>query len=353
MREPQLAHFHRMSIGTITSDSAVIIKFLKGSSLGTTEESFVARLRRGDRFNFAGHALEFVRLHDMVAHVRRAKKSAGLIPQWMGGKMPLSSQLAAMVRRKLSEAREGVYLGREMEAVQPVLELQKRWSSIPASNELLIEQVRLRDGTHHFIFPFAGRLVHEGLSALLAHRLSLLQPRSLSVTVNDYGFGLLSPSDVELEPGQWKQVLSPNNLIDDLLACMNSAELAKRQFREIARVAGLVFQGFPGRGKTVRQLQASSGLFYDVFSRYDPDNLLLDQARREVLERQLEIKRMKQALERISTLKLVIIPVPRLTPLSFPLWASFVQASVSSERWTERIHRMAEQLEAAAKREGI
>jgi ATP-dependent helicase Lhr and Lhr-like helicase len=353
MHEPQLAHFHRMSIGTITSDSAVIIKFLKGGSLGTTEESFVARLRRGDRFNFAGHALEFVRLHDMVAYVRRAKKSAGLVPQWMGGKMPLSSQLAAVVRRKLSEAREGVYVGREMEAVQPVLELQKRWSSIPDTNELLIERVQLREGTHHFVFPFAGRLVHEGLAALLAHRISLLQPRSLSVTVNDYGFGLLSPTQIELEPSQWKQVLSPDNLVTDLLACMNSAELAKRQFREIARVAGLVFQGFPGRSKTVRQLQASSGLFYDVFMRYDPANLLLDQARREVLERQLEIQRMKQALERISTLKLAMVQIHQLTPLSFPLWASFVQASVSSERWTERIDRMVAQLEAAAKSEGI
>ncbi|HEX7894767.1 MAG TPA: helicase-related protein, partial [Terriglobales bacterium] len=353
VQEQQLAHFHRMSIGTITSDSAVIIKFLKGGSLGTTEDSFVARLRRGDRFSFAGHPLEFVRLRDMVAYVRRAKKSAGLVPQWMGGKMPLSSQLAAVVRRKLSEARDGVYVGREMEAARVILELQKRWSRLPDVDELLIERVQLRDGTHHFIFPFAGRLVHEGLAALLAHRVSALQPRSLSVTLNDYGFGLLSPTEIELTPAQWQQVLSPENLVTDLLACMNSAELAKRQFREIARVAGLVFQGFPGRGKTVRQLQASSGLFYDVFAQYDPDNLLLQQARREVLDRQLDVQRMRQALERIAALKLAIVQTPNLTPLSFPLWASFVQASVSSERWTERIQRMAAQLEAEAKQEKI
>ncbi len=349
MTEPHLAHFHRMSIGTITSDSAVAIRFVKGGSLGTTEESFVARLKPGQRFSFAGHALEFVRVRDMVAYVRRAKKAGGAIPQWMGGKMPLSSQLATVVRKKLAEARDGIYDGREMKAVRPILEIQNSWSLVPRPDELLIERVTLRDGIHHFIFPFAGRLVHEGLSALLAHRIAQIVPRSLSVTLNDYGFGILSSTSVSLTLEQWRYVLSAENLIDDLLACLNSAELAKRQFREIARIAGLVFQGFPGASKSTRQLQASSGLFYDVFSRYDPENLLLQQARREVLERQLEIKRLKEILENISQLKIVPVETQRLTPLSFPLWASFVQANVTTEKWTDRIHRMAEQLEAAAK----
>ncbi|MDB6028168.1 MAG: associated domain protein [Verrucomicrobiales bacterium] len=353
MTEPHLAHFHRMSIGTITSDSAVSIRFLKGGTLGTTEESFIARLKPGQRFSFAGHALEFVRVRDMVAYVRRSKKSGGAVPQWMGGKMPLSSQLAAVVRKKMSEARNGIYDGREMKAVRPVLEIQNTWSIIPNPDELLIERTTLRDGTHHFVFPFAGRLVHEGLSALLAHRISQVQPSSLSVTINDYGFGILSSAPVALDLEQWKKVLSPENLVEDLLACLNSTELAKRQFREIARIAGLVFQGFPGSSKSTRQIQASSGLFYDVFSRYDPENLLLQQARREVLERQLEVKRLRETLETVSHLKITLLETARLTPLSFPLWASFVQANVSSEKWTDRIHRMAEQLEAAAAKEKI
>ncbi len=351
MTEPHLAHFHRMSIGTITSDSAVSIRFVKGGSLGTTEESFVARLKPGQRFSFAGHALEFVRVRDMVAYVRRAKKAGGAVPQWMGGKMPLSSQLAAFVRVKMSEAKNGVFQGREMKAARPVLEIQNSWSTIPNPDELLIERLTLRDGTHHFIFPFGGRLVHEGLAALFAHRIAQILPRSLSVTINDYGFGILCSADVSLDAKQWQRVLTPDHLVDDLLACLNSTELAKRQFREIARIAGLVFQGFPGASKSTRQIQASSGLFYDVFSRYDPENLLLQQARREVLERQLEIKRMKSTLEEVSRLKVTLLETPRLTPLSFPLWASFVQANVSSEKWTDRIHRMAEQLEAAAAKE--
>lgn len=349
--EPQIGHLHRMSIGTITSDSSVAIKLLKGGSLGSTEESFVARLKSGDRFSFAGQQLEFVRMRDMVAYVRRAKKAAGLVPQWFGGKMPLSSQLASVVRKKMAEAKHGIYEGPEMKAVRPVLEIQNSWSKIPDPDELLIERIQQRDGTHHFLFPFAGRLVHEGLAALIAHRVAQETPASISLMINDYGFGLLCGQNLEFTEEQWRKILSPANLVEDLLACMNSTELAKRQFREIARIAGLIFQGFPGRAKSVRQLQASSGLFYDVFSRYDPENLLLQQSRREVLERQLEVSRMTETLEKIAPMRLSILQIKRLSPLSFPLWASFVQANVTTEKWTDRIQRMAIQLEAAAAKE--
>jgi ATP-dependent Lhr-like helicase len=287
----------------------------------------------------------------MVAYVRRAKKTGGAIPQWMGGKMPLSSQLADAVRGKLLEAANNIFRGREMKAARPVLEIQGRWSRIPTPRQLLIERTAMRDGTHHFIFPFAGRLVHEGLAALVAHRIAQTSPSTLSVTVNDYGFGLLGIAPILFLRDEWKKILSPDNLVKDLIECINSTELAKRQFREIARVAGLVFQGYPGQPKTVRQLQASSGLFYDVFARYDPQNLLLHQARREVLERQLEVKRMQKVLEQIAGLELELVETERLTPLSFPLWAAFVQASVSTEKWIDRIVRMAEQLEAAAQKE--
>jgi ATP-dependent Lhr-like helicase len=171
--------------------------------------------------------------------------------------------------------------------------------------------------------------------------------------LNDYGFALLSATALELAEAGWRKVFTTENLLEDLLACLNSAELARRQFREIARVAGLVFQGYPGSGKTARQLQSSSGLFYDVFTRYDPENLLLNQARREVLERQLEISRLGATIADVTAMKIVLIETEHLTPLAFPLWASFVQANVTSEKWSERVQRMARQLETAAAREKV
>ena len=348
-----IAKLHRMSIGTITSDSAMAVRVLRGPMLGTIEESFIGRLKPGAKFSFAGHALELVRVRDMTAYVRRTKKFSGVVPQWMGGRMPLSSQLAKVVRRKLSEARRGQFTGREMRAVRPVLEIQNRWSRIPEPNELLIERVAMRDGVHHFIFPFAGRLVHEGLAALIAHRVSRQVPASIAVTLNDYGFALLSATPIELPEAGWRKIFATENLLEDLLACLNSAELARRQFREIARIAGLVFQGYPGSGKNARQLQSSSGLFYDVFTRYDPENLLLHQARREVLERQLEISRLGTTIGEVTGMKIVLVETERLTPLAFPLWASFVQANVTTEKWAERVKRMALQLESAAAREKV
>ena len=137
-------------------------------------------------------------------------------------------------------------------------------------------------------------------------------------------------------------------MVDELLECMNLSEMDKRQFREVARVAGLIFQGYPGARKSNRQVQASGGLFFDVFSKYDPHNLLLTQSRREVLDRQLEVNRMVSTLERISGQIIVRESPSRLSPFAFPLWAESLRSQVSSESWSERVKRMSQQLEKSA-----
>lgn len=348
VENPQVARRHRMAIGTIVSDAAIAVRYLRGGRIGTVEESFIARLRPGDRFIFGGVPLEFVRVRDLVAWVRRAPNPRGAIPRWMGSRMPLSGELAEAVRARLEEARNEVLRGPEMEAVRPILEIQARWSRIPAADELLIERVRTREGFHLFFFPFEGRLVHEGLAALLAFRLSRRVPISFTLAANDYGVELLSPDPAPLEDALADGLLSPHGLLEDIPASLNAAEMARRQFREIARVAGLVFPGYPGSGKSARQLQASSGLFYDVLARYDPRNLLLDQAHREVLERQLERSRLGRMLERLSRARLVITDPARTTPLAFPLRVDRARQTVSSEKLADRVRRMQLQLERAA-----
>ena len=348
VEDPTIARRHRMAIGTIVSDAAIRVKYLRGPKLGTVEESFIARLKPGDRFIFGGKPLEFVRVRDMVAWVRRAPNSKGAIPRWMGARMPLSTELAAAVRRRLQDAREGVFHGPEMQAMRPILELQARWSDIPAADELLIERVRTREGHHIFLYPFEGRLVHEGLAALWAYRISRLGPISFTLAANDYGVELLAPDPAPLEEALEAGLLRPDNLLADIPASLNAAEMAKRQFREIARVAGLVFPGYPHAGKTARQLQASSGLFYDVFARFDPENLLLEQAHREVLERQLERSRLGRTLERLAASRLVITTPPKPTPLAFPLLVDRTREKISSESLADRVRRMQLQLERVA-----
>jgi len=343
-----LARRHRQSIGTIVSDGHIAVQYLRGSALGSVEESFIARLKPGDRFVFAGTPLEFVRVRDMTAWVRRAPNVKGAIPRWMGSRLPMSDSLAAMLRERLGEAARGELRGPEMAALKPLFEVQARWSRIPPPDELLIERVKTREGYHLFWFPFEGRLVHEGLAALMAYRMSRIVPITFTMSANDYGFELLSVSAPPLEDALAAAILSPDALLDDVPASLNATEMAKRQFREIARVAGLVFPGLPRSGKTARQLQASSSLFFDVFRQYDPQNLLLSQAHREVLERQLESSRLGRTLERLTRARVVITEPKRVTPLAFPLLVDRTRERVSSESLSDRIRRMQVALEKAA-----
>lgn len=347
VEDQRIARRHRMAIGTIVSDANLKVQYLRGPSLGTIEESFVTRLQPGDTFLFAGKTLEFVRLRDMTVWVRRASERSQTVPRWSGSRMALSTELASAMRTRLEDARNGIFEGAEMRALVPIMKLQLKWSRIPAQDELLIERARTREGHHVFVYPFEGRLANEGLAVLLAYRLSRLQPISFTIAANDYGFELLSADalpDVELA-----SLFATERLSEDILASLNVSEMARRQFREIARVAGLVIQGYPGE-KSIRQVQASSGLIYDVFQQYDAQNLLLGQAQREVLERQLERSRIGQALHRIAMGRISIVDVPRITPLAFPLLVEHMREAISSEKLADRVRKMQLVLEKAADR---
>jgi len=346
--DAKTARRHRMGIGTIASDASLEVRYMGGQRLGTVEESFAAKLKPGDRFTFAGRTLEFVRLFEMTVRVKRSARAANTVPRWNGGRLPLSGELAAAIRMKLDDARRGIFADPEMLAIRPILDVQARWSRIPAPDELLVERLSTREGHHLFAFPFEGRLVHEGLAALLAYRFSTRCPQTFNLAANDYGFELTSPDPIDFDAESLRELLAPTGLAEDVLASLNAAELAKRQFREVARVSGLVSPGMPHAGKSAKQLQASSGLFYEVFREYDPENMLLHQARREVLERQFEGSRLKRALERIAAGQIAVVDPPRPTPLAFPLLVDRLRESLSSEKLADRVKRIAADLERRA-----
>lgn len=344
VKDRQIATMHRNTIGTIVSDAQLQVKYLQGKSLGSVTESFISRLKRGDRFIFAGRALEFVQLRDMTVYVRQADSLRGATPRWTGTTLPISPELGEAVREVLTEAGAGVVDEPELRAVAPILRIQQKWSHLPQADELLIERLKTREGYHTFFYPFAGKLVHQGLGSLLAYRLAQRQPLTFTITVNDYGIELLSPTEPALAAAL-PLLFSSEALLHDLLASLNAAEMAKRQFREVARVAGLVLQGPAWQRKNTRQIQATSGLIYDVFANYDPDNHLLQQAQREMLERQLDESRLLRTVTQLQQARLVVTEPPRATPLCFPLLVSRMQASLSSEKLADRIARMTLQLE--------
>ncbi|MCS6772465.1 MAG: ligase-associated DNA damage response DEXH box helicase [Kiritimatiellae bacterium] len=350
VESPTVARLHRLNIGTIPSDGMLEVRFLRGGRLGAVEERFVGPLKPGDVFYFAGRALQFVRVRDMTIWVRAARSGASAVPVWMGGRLPLSTHLAARVRRRIDEAAQGVFADAEMRAVAPLFAVQQERSAIPRRGEWLIEHTRSREGFHVFVFPFAGRLAHEGLGAFLAFRAARRQALTARISANDYGLELLCSAPLAMDEASWRALLTLEGFEEDLAACVAGGALERYQFRDIARVAGLVFAGYPGRRKTARQLQASGTLFYEVFQRYDPGNLLLTQARREVARDQLQADRLRAALQDAGRSRLRIIETERFSPFAFPLWAERQRAQVSSERWEDRVRRMAEKLEAESRR---
>jgi ATP-dependent helicase Lhr and Lhr-like helicase len=331
---------HRLSIGTIVGDTLMHVKYVSGKYLGTIEEYFISSLHVGDVFWFAGQSLELVRIKEMEAHVRKSKRKSGKVPSWQGGRMPLSSQLSEMIRLKIDEAARGQESDEEMKFLRPLMELQKNRSHLPTKNEFLIEYFQSTEGYHVVMYPFEGRNVHEGLGALVAYRMAKIQPITFSIAMNDYGFELLSDQPIPIYEAVETNVLGSENLSTDILASINATEMARRKFRDIAAISGLVFKGMPGKKIKDKHLQSSSQLFFNVFHEYESDNLLLLQAFEEVMDFQLEEARLRQALERISTQKIVITQPEKPTPFSFPIIVDRTREKLTSEKLEDRIKKM-------------
>jgi len=338
--DKKIAQRHRLSIGTITSEAMLSIKYLKGKRIGTVEEWFVSHLKVGDSFWFAGRALEFIMLKDMNVLVRNSKKKTKRIPSYLGGRTPLSTEMSEVLREKLYEYDSDKTLDEELKRLSPLLELQKKISKLPSKNEFLIEYFETKEGFHLLMFPFEGRYVHEGIGALIAQRLSKVVPISFSIAMNDYGFELLSDQKVDVKNLIIPSLFSQNNLSIDIQSSINATELAKRRFREICRISGLIFQGFPGKAKKERHLQASSSLLFGVFQDYEPENLLFLQTYEEVMTFQLEEARMRSALKRIQNQQIVIKFPSKPTPLSFPIMVDRLREKMSSEKLKDRIAKM-------------
>jgi len=345
----RVAMRHRLHIGTIVSDAMLKVRFTSGGFVGMIEEYFISRLEPGDVFTLAGRNLEFVAIKEMTALVRKSTAKKSRVPSWNGGRMPLSANLGMMLRRKLDEASAMVEGNRisedvELRVLRPLFELQATLSYMPRENELLIEQIETKDGFHLFVYPFEGRLVHEAMAALLAYRISRTTPISFSFAMNDYGFELLSDQPIPVDDTNVFELFSADDLTADIQRSVNSAEMARRKFRDIAVIGGLIFQGYPGEHVKTRHLQSSAGLLFNVFSEYDPNNLLIQQAYNEVMDQQMEERRLRNMLERIGRGSIVLRWPTKLTPFCFPLKVDSMREDLSSEKLEDRVRRMQAQL---------
>ncbi len=357
----RIAMRHRLHIGTIVSDAMMKVKFLSGGYVGVIEEYFISRLNPGDVFTLAGRNLEYVMIKEMTAIVKKSTATKAIVPSWNGGRMPLSANLGRMLRKKFNEVHlllDGNKVDKEkidieLRVLKPLFELQHALSHIPRENELLIEQIETKDGFHLFVYPFEGRLVHEAMAALLAFRISRIMPISFSFAMNDYGFELLSDQPIPVDDSNVYELFSDEELTADIQRSVNSAEMARRKFRDVAVIGGLIFQGYPGDYKKTRHLQSSAGLLFNVFSEYDPHNLLLRQAYHEVMEQQMEEVRLRNMLQRISISKIILRFPEKLTPFCFPLKVDSMREDLSSEKLEDRVKKMQQQLSSDLERKRV
>ncbi len=335
-----IAMRHRFQIGTIVGDANLSVHYQKGGYIGSIEESFVSKLNAGDVFVFAGRTLEFIRIRGMKVQVRNSSKRTNKVPAWAGGRLSFSSQMSALLRMELYKAATGGQLSRELKALDHIFLKQQEESLIPKPNEFLIETFKSRDGYHHIFYPFEGRAVHEAMSSLLSYRISLLEPITCSLAFNDYGFEMLSDKPIPMQEVIDNNLFTTAHMLEDLRKSLNSNEMSRRKFRDIAVISGMVFTGYPEKGIKMKHLQSSSQLLFDVFRDYEPDNMLFQQAFTETFEHQLEEGRLRTALERIAKQEIVWKECQQATPFSFPLITDRLREKLSTEKLADRIKRM-------------
>jgi len=335
---------HRMHIGTIVSDSMMRVKFLSGGYIGVIEESFISKLSPGAVFTLGGRNLEMVMIKDMTVLVRKSNSKKSIVPSWNGGRMSLTANLGRILRETFNKVLVDED-SPELKSLHSLFLIQAELSHIPRENEVLIEQIHSRDGFHLLVYPFEGRQVHEAMSAILAYRIGQIIPITFSIAMNDYGFELLSDIPNPVNENNIRALLSSNNLFEDIRNSVNSTEMARRKFRDIAVIGGLIFQGMPGEQVKARHLQSSAGLLFNVFEEYDPRNVLLQQSYREVLEQQMEEVRLRNAFDRMYSSRIMVTHPHNFTPLSFPIVVDGLNRNnLSSERTEDRVERMLKQM---------
>lgn len=338
----RIAMLHRMNMGVIVSDAMLKVKFISGGYIGMVEEYFISRLKKDEKFILAGRVLEVAMIKDMTVYVR-ASKGKAFAPSYLGGRLPLSSNLGHFLREKLSGALNPKASEKELKFLHPLLVNQEERSHIPREDEFLVELIKNREGYHLFMYPFEGRLVHEVMAALIAYRISKLAPISFSMAMNDYGFELFSDKEIPLNEDNLLKILNKENLMNDVISSINAAEMARRKFRDIAVISGMVIQNFPGQQRSNKSLQSSAGLIFKVLEDYDPNHFLVRQAYTEVFNAQLQEVRLVEAFKRIEKSKIILKLANAFTPLSFPIKVDSLRQTLTSENLDARIQKLIQQ----------
>nr|WP_026782027.1 ligase-associated DNA damage response DEXH box helicase [Pleomorphomonas koreensis] len=341
LTHPRFAQGYRLNVGTIIESPMLKVRLggkarghgpvMGGRLLGEVEEYFCEQMKVGDTFLFAGEVLRFEGLRETEVIVSRTKSSDPRIPVYAGGRFPLSTFLAASVRRLIADPESW---GRLPAPVRDWLALQKEHSLLPRPDGLLIETFPHEGRFYLVLYPFEGRLAHQTLGMLLTRRLERFGLRPLGFVATDYVIGVWCAADVgaALSAGDPTpaRLMEPDMLGDDLEAWMAESYLLKRMFKACAMIAGLVEKNAIGSQKTGRQVTVSTDLIYDVLREHQPDHILLEAAWADASSGLLDLRRLSDMLSRITG-RIVHQRLGRISPLAVPIMLEVGRERIAGE----------------------
>jgi len=368
LSHPRVAQQYRLNVGTIVAAPMIKVRLGRrrasksepgrtllgrgGRALGHVEEWFIDQMTPGDTFAFAGEVLRFEGMREMEALVTRAAGADPKIPIYESGKFPLSTYLAARVRRILGRPAEWRNLP---EQVSNWLRIQRRKSVIPKVGEVLVETFPRGNKFYMVCYPFEGRLAHQTLGMLLTRRLERGQARPLGFVASDYALAVWGLRDIgqmilggQLDLGE---LFAEDMLGDDLDAWLAESNLMKRTFRICAIIGGLIERRHPGQEKTGRQMTVSSDLIYDVLRQHEPDHVLLRAAWEDTAQGLLDVARLGDFLKRAKG-RIRHIHLEQVSPLAVPVMLEIGREPIRGEAQEDLLREAAEQLIEEAERGG-
>ncbi|NJM49486.1 MAG: ligase-associated DNA damage response DEXH box helicase [Sphingomonadales bacterium] len=341
LTHPKFAAQYRLNAGIIVDLPMLDVRFRNGRKLGRVEENFGAQLSPGDRFTFAGMALEVESIKDGDLIVRAAKKAA-MIPSYMGTRLPLTTHLSQRVRAFLTD-RAG--WGRFPDEVREWLEMQDYRSQMPEPGQLLIETFPHQERHYMVLYPFEGWNAHQSLGMLLTRRMEDRGLKPLGFVASDYALAICSVDPVA-DPAA---LLSADILADEFAEWIEGSYLLKRAFREVAVISGLIERQHPGKRKTGKQVTFSSDLIYDVLRKYEPGHLLLEAAWADARARMTDAGRLGDLLDRAAG-TMLHVNLDRISPMAVPVLVMIGRESVAQGATDDALLVEAESMAAAAMR---
>ncbi len=313
---------YRMNIGTIVENQLLPI-YCKNKKLGLIEEFFIQNLETGDTFLFAGETLKFLSINSKGVQTIKSKSKEAKIPSYVGGRLPLSTELSNKVL-------EILYNFNDYKVPKQILEwvnLQKTNSLVPKKNSILVETFLQSKIYHMVIYTFEGKKANQTLGILILKKLEELRNKPLSFVSTDYAIAIKTLNKVE----NIFNLLSKNNLLSNFNNWINSTNLTKRHFRNIAIISGLIEKKHPGHIKTNKQVNFNSDLIFDVLLKFEKKHILLEATKMEVLEELIDYKRLERFFSKVKN-DLIVKELNKLSPFSASLLLEFDTVGLNSDK---------------------